>query len=250
MSYFVDLNCDLGESFGAYTIGQDEEILKYITSANIACGYHAGDDVTMEKTILLAKKYGVAVGAHPSFFDRENFGRQEQNLPPQEIYQLVQKQIKILKSVASKHDVRLTHVKPHGALYNMSAKDATVARTIALAVKEYDPELILFGLSGSHSINEAQKLGLKTRSEVFADRTYRDDGSLTARKESHALIEDVAKAVEQVLQFIQKHTVTATSGKEIQVLAETICIHGDGEHAIKFAQAINEALGDGLMINN
>ena len=232
-----DLNCDMGEG-----IGNEEAIMPFISSANIACGYHAGDDVTMEKTILLAKKYGVAIGAHPSFFDRENFGRTEMNLSLTEIYELVQKQIKILRSLAAKHDMIVTHVKPHGALYNMSAKNSIIARSIAQAVKDYDSNLIFFGLSGSHSIKEAQSIGLETRSEVFADRTYQDDGSLTPRTHPNALLKNTTEAVEQVLQMIHKKTVTTISGKEISVTAETICIHGDGEHAAQFAQAINEAL--------
>ena len=232
-----DINCDMGEG-----IGTDAAIMPFISSANIACGYHAGDDITMNDTILLAKKYGVAVGAHPSFFDRENFGRTEMKLPEEEIYGLVQKQIKILRSFAAKHDVVLQHVKPHGALYNMSAKDITIAHAIALAVKEYDPKLVLFGLSESHSIIEARKLGLKTRSEVFADRSYQDDGSLTPRTKPNALIHDTEQAVEQVLQMVHKKTVTTVSGKKIPVFAETICIHGDGEHAVALAKAIHDAL--------
>ena len=220
----------------------DERIMPFITSANIACGFHAGDDITMNKTILLAKKYGVAVGAHPSFFDRENFGRTEMKLTVEEVYELVQKQLKILRSIAAQHDRVLQHVKPHGALYNMSAKDVTIAQTIALAIKDYDARLVLFGLSESHSIKEARKLGLQTKSEVFADRTYADDGSLTPRSQPNALIQDTKKAVEQALQMIHKKTVTAVSGKIIPVVAETICIHGDGVHAVEFAKAINEAL--------
>ncbi|MEO6453480.1 MAG: 5-oxoprolinase subunit PxpA [Ginsengibacter sp.] len=232
-----DINCDMGEG-----IGNDEAIMPFISSANIACGFHAGDDITMNKTILLAKRFGVGAGAHPSFFDRENFGRTEINLPMKEIYELVQKQVKVLRSVAAKHDVVLQHVKPHGALYNMSAKDVTIAHAIALAVKDYDANLVLYGLSESHSIKEAQGLGLKTRSEVFADRTYQDDGSLTPRSYPNALIRDTKQTVEQALQMIYKKTVTTISGKTIPVVAETICIHGDGKHATEFAKAINEAL--------
>jgi len=233
----ADINCDMGEG-----IGNDEAIMPFISSANIACGYHAGDEITMNKTILLAKKYRVAVGAHPSFFDRENFGRTEMHLATQEIYELVQKQIKILHSIAAKHEVVMQHVKPHGALYNMSAKDVVTAHAIAAAVKDYDPNLVLFGLSGSHSIKEAQGLGLKTNSEVFADRTYQDDGSLTPRSQRNALIDDTKKVVEQVLQMINKKTVTTVSGNIITVVPGTICIHGDGAHAAEFAKAINEAL--------
>ena len=232
-----DLNCDLGEG-----IGNDEAIIPFVSSVNIACGFHAGDDITMTKTILLAKKFGVAIGAHPSFDDRENFGRLEMQLSVKEIYELVQKQIRILRSIAAKQDTVLQHIKPHGALYNMSAKNVTIAHAIALAVKDDDSGLVLFGLSGSHSIKEAQRLGLKTKSEVFADRTYLDDGNLTPRSQPNALITDARQAVAQALQMIHKKTVTTVSGKTIPVVAETICIHGDGPHAVEFAKAINEAL--------
>ena len=232
-----DLNCDLGEG-----IGNDEAIIPFVSSVNIACGFHAGDDITMSKTILLAKKFGVAIGAHPSFDDRENFGRLEMQLSVKEIYELVQKQIRILRSIAAKQDTVLQHIKPHGALYNMSVKNVTIAHAIALAVKDDDSGLVLFGLSGSHSIKEAQRLGLKTKSEVFADRTYLDDGNLTPRSQPNALITDARQAVAQALQMIHKKTVTTVSGKTIPVVAETICIHGDGPHAVEFAKAINEAL--------
>lgn len=227
----------------------DEAIMPFISSANIACGFHAGDDITMTRTVLLAKKNGVAVGAHTSFFDRENFGRTEMKLPLKEIYDLVQKQIKIIKSIGAKHDVLLNHVKPHGALYNMSAKDVTIAHVIALAVKEYDPNLVLVGLCASNSINEAARLGLKTKSEVFADRTYQDDGSLTPRFQSNALITNPRHAVQQTLQMIRANTVTTVSGKTIPVVAETICIHGDGDHALEFVIAINNALKNDCSTN-
>jgi len=232
-----DINCDLGEG-----IGNDEAIMPFISSANIACGFHAGDAVMMDQTVLLAKRNGVVIGAHPSFYDRENFGRTEMHLSVTEIYNLVQKQIQILRSVAARHEMRLKHVKPHGALYNMSAKNATIARAIAQAVKEHDPNLVLFGLSGSHSVQEAQQLGLKTCSEVFADRTYQDDGSLTPRSQPNALIHNTKQAVTQTLQMIQQKTVNSVSGKEMPIIAETICIHGDNHEAIAFAKAINEAL--------
>ena len=234
-----DINCDMGEG-----IGNDEAIMPFISSANIACGFHAGDDVTMNNTVLMAKKYGVAVGAHPSFFDRENFGRTEMKLSPEEIYELVQKQIKILKSVAIKHDVLLQHAKPHGALYNMSAKDPGVAQAIARAIKDYDANLILFGLSGSGSIKAAMDIGLKTQSEVFADRTYQDDGNLTPRSQANALIHDASEAVAQALQMVLKKTVITVSGKTIPVIADTICIHGDSAQAVAFAKAIHAALSN------
>jgi UPF0271 protein len=233
----VDLNCDMGEG-----TDNDELIMPFISSANIACGYHAGDEKTIWKTIELAVKHKVAVGAHVSFLDKENFGRSEMNLTANEIYELVEQQLIIIKEIADSFDIKLNHVKPHGALYNMSARDVAIAKAIAEAVKDFDSNLILFGLSESHSIHEAKAAGLKTASEVFADRTYQDDGSLTPRSQPNALIEDADKAIQQVLQMIKKGTVTSVSGKEIPIKAETICIHGDGKHAAAFAKTIYENL--------
>jgi len=233
----VDLNCDMGEG-----IGNDELIMPFISSANIACGYHAGDEKTIWKTIELALKYKVAVGAHVSFLDRENFGRSEMKLPAAEVYDLITQQLIIIKEIADSFSLKLNHVKPHGALYNMAAKDAGLAHGIASAIKDFDERLLLFGLSGSHSINEARAIGLRTVSEVFADRTYRDDGSLTPRSQPNALIEDLEKSIKQVLQMINHRTVTTTSGKTIPIVSETICIHSDGKHAAAFAKNIFENL--------
>jgi UPF0271 protein len=233
----LDLNCDMGEG-----IGNDELIMPFITSANIACGYHAGDAATMWQTVESAIKHKISIGAHPSFLDRKNFGRTEMNLDQEEIYELVSQQLIILNEITSELDTKLHHVKPHGALYNMSANNAALANTIAKAVKDFDSNLILFGLSGSHSISEAKKLGLKTASEVFADRTYQDDGSLTPRSQPNALIEETDKAVAQVLQMIKQRTVTTVSGKIIPIVAETICIHGDGKLAAQFAKTIYNAI--------
>jgi UPF0271 protein len=233
----IDINCDMGEG-----IGNDEAIMPFITSANIACGYHAGDEKTMRQTISLAKKYGVNIGAHPSFLDRENFGRTEINCTPEEVYGLVKTQLLLFKKLADECEVVIHHVKPHGALYNQSAKDNAVAKAIAYAVKDFDATLVLFGLSGSTSISEANAIGLKTGSEVFADRTYQDDGSLTPRSQNNALIEEEAKAIQQVLQIAQKKTVTTLSGKDIPIIAETICLHGDGKHAVQFANNIHHTL--------
>jgi UPF0271 protein len=226
----IDINCDMGEG-----IGNDEAIMPFITSANIACGYHAGDEQTIRTTILLAKKHGVNIGAHPSFLDRENFGRTEMKTTLGEVYQLITEQLFLFKKVADASEAVMHHVKPHGALYNMAARDAALAKTIAQAVKNFDDRLILFGLSGSVSIEEAKRLELKALSEVFADRTYQDNGTLTPRSEPNALIEDEEKAVAQVLQMVQKGTVTTISGKEVPITAETVCIHGDGKHAVTFA---------------
>jgi 5-oxoprolinase (ATP-hydrolysing) subunit A len=231
------LNCDMGEGTGT-----DEFIMPFINAANIACGYHAGDSVTMWQTVELAIKHNVAIGAHISFLDKENFGRSEMQLSSDEVYELVSQQLIILNEITTALDTKITHVKPHGALYNMSARDAMLANIIAKAIKDFDSSLILVGLSGSHSINEAKKIELKTASEVFADRTYQDDGTLTPRSQSNALIEEVDKVVKQVLQMTKEGMVTTTSGKTIPVVAETICIHGDGKHALEFAKAIHNAV--------
>lgn len=233
----IDINCDLGEG-----IGNDELIMPYISSANIACGYHAGDANTMKQTVDLCKKYNVAVGAHPSFPDKENFGRTDMLLHPGEIYEMIIKQINGLEKVAMSADVPVHHVKPHGALYNMAARDKGLAPFVALALLDTNPKYILYGLSGSYLIKEAKNLGLKTVSEVFADRTYKDDGSLTSRNKPGALIENTDAAVAQVLQMVKERTVTSVTGKKVPIVAETICIHGDGEHAVEFAKAVHRAL--------
>jgi UPF0271 protein len=223
-------------------IGNDEAIMPFITSANIACGYHAGDPTTMLDTILLAKGFNVAVGAHPSFLDRENFGRTEVKSSPQEVYELVITQIKMLGYLAEENNVPLHHVKPHGALYNMAAKDATLAKAIVEAVKLCDANLILYGLSGSHLIKEAKAVGLKNANEVFADRTYQNDGSLTPRSQPNALIEDETEAIHQVLCMIKGKKVITASRRYISIFADTVCIHGDGKHAVAFAQKIHNTL--------
>lgn len=231
------INCDMGEG-----VGNDELIMPFIHSANIACGYHAGDAATMQQTVELCLKYKVAIGAHPSFFDRENFGRTEVKLEQEEIYDLISQQLFILNETVAGFDTKLLHVKPHGALYNMSAKDSLLAKTIARAVKDFDASLIVVGLSGSYSVSEAKALGLKTANEVFADRSYQDDGSLTPRSQSNAIIDDTEKVVQQVVQMINEGTVTTKSGKKIPIVAETICIHGDGKQAVDFAKAIHNAI--------
>lgn len=223
-------------------MGNDELIMPFISSANIACGYHAGDEKTMWGTIELALKHKVAIGAHVSFLDRENFGRNEMNLPAAEVYDLITQQLIVIKEIADSLSARINHVKPHGALYNMAAKDARLASVIASAIKDFDETLVLFGLSGSYSISEAKAIGLRTASEVFADRTYREDGSLTPRTQSNALIEDADKSIQQVLQMVKQRTVTTISGKTIPIVAQSICIHGDGKQAAAFAKNIFEKL--------
>ena len=236
----IDINCDMGEG-----IGNDDAIMPFISSANIACGYHAGDEKTMRQTVDSAIKNKVAIGAHPSFFDRKNFGRTEINLPADEIYDLVLLQLRTIDQIINEKKGKLHHVKPHGALYNMSAKNSQVAQAIAQAVKDFDEGLILFGLSGSVSIAVAKQAGLNTASEVFADRTYQDDGSLTSRSQPNALIDDEQQVLQQVLQMVKQKTVRALSGNNIPIIADTVCIHGDGKYAVQFARALNKKLSLG-----
>ncbi|WP_100371714.1 LamB/YcsF family protein [Bacillus sp. FJAT-45037] len=238
----IDLNCDLGESFGSYTIGQDELILDHISSANIACGYHAGDHNVMAKTVKMAKEKGVSIGAHPGFQDLMGFGRRVIETSQIDIYNSVVYQINALKGFCQLYNVRMKHVKPHGALYNMAAKDAGVAKAIAEAVYDADATLILFGLSGSELTKKGEELGLTVAHEVFADRTYQRDGSLTPRTQTNALLHDTDEAVKQVLQIVQTGTVVAVDGTTIPIKSDTICIHGDGEHALAFADSLNKII--------
>lgn len=233
----IDINCDLGEG-----LSNDALVMPYISSANIACGYHAGDDSIMKRTIELAIANKVSIGAHPGFLDKNNFGRTEMNLPLLQIYDLVTEQINSLEVFAKSMGAKVRHVKPHGALYNMSAKNPAIASTISEAVFTIDPRLVLFGLSGSYSISEAKAKGLITAAEVFADRTYRDDGSLTPRTASNAMIESVKDSLQQVFQLINTQTVTTITGKQLLMEAETICIHGDGDQPVTFAKNIFEGL--------
>jgi UPF0271 protein len=223
-------------------IGNDESIMPFITSANISCGFHAGNGDIIRHTMALAIKHNVFIGAHPSFRDKENFGRREMDLGHDKLYAIVLEQLIKMDLIAKEKGTIIHHVKPHGALYNMAARIPEVAGTIVQAIKDFDEELILYGLSNSCLITEGKALGLKTASEVFADRTYQDDGSLTPRSEPNALIEDEEQCVRQVLQMIKKGTVTTISGNSIPIIADTICIHGDGKHAVSFAQKIHDAL--------
>ncbi len=238
----VDLNCDMGEGFGAWKMGNDAEMMGYVSSINVACGFHAGDASTIRKTIELAVKNGVAIGAHPSFPDLQGFGRREMSLSNEDIFDIVVYQVSAVKGICEVLGTNLNHVKPHGALYNQAAKDSRVARAIANAVCAVDRDLMFYGLSGSEMIKEAESAGLRTASEVFSDRTYRKDGSLTPRTESNALIRNSKEAVLQVMQMVADSSVTATTGETIPIKADTICIHGDGENAVQFAKLINESL--------
>ena len=238
----VDLNCDLGESFGNYTCGLDAQVIPHISSANVACGFHASDPLVMAKTVALAKQYGAAVGAHPGYPDLVGFGRRNMNVSPAELKAMVQYQIGALKAFCEAQGVAMQHVKPHGAMYNMAAKDHKLANAICEAIAEVDNRLILLGLSGSQMLEAAKEVGIPCASEVFADRAYEDDGSLTARALEGAVITDEEQAIARVLQMVQEGTVTARSGKTIPIQADSICLHGDGAKAVEFAKRIREAL--------
>ncbi|WP_085506410.1 LamB/YcsF family protein [Thalassobacillus devorans] len=238
----IDLNCDMGESFGTYQKGRDEEILEHITSANVACGFHAGDFTTMRKTTEMAMEKGVGIGAHPGLPDLMGFGRRNIDISPQEAYELVVYQIGALNGFVKAEGGSLQHVKPHGALYNMAAKRQDLSEAIAEAVYKVDPELVLFGLAGSELVKAGKQAGLRTASEVFSDRTYQEDGTLTSRKEQNALLTDYEEAVSQVIRMVKEKKVHTIQGKDIDVQADTICIHGDGENALDFAKYINRAL--------
>ncbi|RXJ10379.1 5-oxoprolinase subunit PxpA [Lelliottia nimipressuralis] len=229
----VDLNADLGEGCGS-----DAELLTLVSSANIACGFHAGDAQTMRESVRGALQNGVAIGAHPSFPDRENFGRTAMNLPPETVYVQMLYQIGALAAIARAEGGQLRHVKPHGMLYNQAAKDAQLADAIARAVHAVDGNLILVGLAGSELIRAGERYSLVTREEVFADRGYRADGSLVPRSEPGALIADEEQALAQTLDMVQQGRVKSTSGEWASVRAQTVCLHGDGEHALAFARRL------------
>ncbi|MFD1780405.1 5-oxoprolinase subunit PxpA [Fredinandcohnia salidurans] len=245
----IDLNCDLGESFGTYKIGKDEEVLSFISSANVACGFHAGDPHVINQTVQLAKKYGVAIGAHPGFQDLVGFGRRTMAVSPKDVYDLVLYQIGALAAFCKAHEVKLSHVKPHGALYNMAAVDTNLAEAIAKAVRIFDPTLSLYGLAGSKLIEAGEKYGLHTVSEVFADRTYQPNGTLTPRTQEGAVIHDSNVAIKQVLQMVKEQTVQTTTGEIIPIKADSICVHGDNDHALQFVQELRQALtNEGITI--
>lgn len=240
--FVVDLNCDLGESFGKYKLGNDEDMLPLVTSVNVACGFHAGDPGTMRKTVKLALEKQVAIGAHPGLPDLNGFGRRNLDISPQEAFDMVVYQIGALYGFVKAEGGEMRHVKPHGALYNMAAINADLADAIAEAIYRVNPELILYGLSGSELIRAGLKIGLRTASEVFADRTYQIDGTLTPRSQADALISDPTVAVMQIMQMVKEGTVRSLQGIDVPILAETICIHGDGKHAIEFAGSIRKML--------
>jgi len=235
----VDLNADLGEG-----CANDEALLQLVSSANIACGFHAGDAQTMRQSVRWALKYGVAIGAHPSFPDRENFGRTAMRLPPETVYAQVVYQLGALAAITCAEGGEMVHVKPHGMLYNQAATDAILADAIARAVHTINPGLRLVGLAGSELIRAGERLGLKTRQEVFADRRYQSDGTLVPRSQPDAMIESDELALDQTLAMVQQGKVLSREGLWVPVSADTVCLHGDGEHALTFARRLREAFGE------
>jgi UPF0271 protein len=244
MAKHIDLNCDMGESYGAWKMGQDEALLDFVTSANIACGYHAGDPATMQRTVQCAVAKGVALGAHPSLPDLQGFGRRTMAISPEEARGLTLYQMGALDAFARAAGSRLRHVKAHGALYNMAAKDRALADAIASAVRDFDPSLILVGLSGSELIKAGLALGLPCASEVFADRGVEPDGSLTPRGRPGAMIEDEDLAVARVLRMVLEGKVTGRDGADVAIQADTVCIHGDQPKALAFARRLRQALAE------
>lgn len=238
----IDLNCDLGESFGAYRIGMDEEVIPYITSANVACGYHAGDPLVMKKTVAMCKAHHVGIGAHPGYPDLLGFGRRNMVVKPEEAKAYVMYQVGALKAFCDAEGIAMKHVKPHGALYNMAGRDYALARAIAEGVQAVDGSLRLMALSGSQMIQAAEDIGLPYASEVFADRAYQSDGSLVPRTQPGAMIEEEEEAIRRVIRMALEGKTTAIDGKEITIRADSVCVHGDGQKALAFVKKIRAAL--------
>ncbi len=247
--FYIDLNCDMGESYGAYTMGNDEAIMPFLSSVNIACGFHAGDPSTIRKTVKAALKHQLKIGAHPGFSDLQGFGRREMKLTAEEVYETTLYQVGALSAFVKAAGSLLHHVKPHGALYNMAAVNPAYADAVASAVFDIDPSLYLYGLSGSELIKAAKRRGLGVKNEVFADRTYQQDGTLTPRSQEHALIKNTDTAINQVLKLLKDGVVTTPEGQDVVVTADTICIHGDGNLALDFAREIYSRLKrEGIVI--
>ncbi|WP_280769543.1 LamB/YcsF family protein [Salipaludibacillus daqingensis] len=240
--YNIDLNSDLGESFGAYKIGMDEKVLELVTSANIACGYHAGDHNVMAATVKLAAEKGVGIGAHPGFPDLLGFGRRNIQTTPLDIYHFIVYQMSALKGFCDLNDVKMQHVKPHGALFNMATVDKGMAEAIAEAVYDSNPDLYLFGLSGGELVKAGEKIGLKVANEVFADRTYQPNGTLTPRTDPNAMVKEVDEAVSRVIGMVKEGKTTAVDGSIIPLQADTICVHGDEPSALLFVQNLRDSL--------
>lgn len=247
--YKVDLNSDLGESFGCYKIGMDEEVLKHITSANIACGFHAGDPIQMDKTVKLAMENNVQIGAHPGFMDVIGFGRREMKISKDEVKAYVKYQLGALNSFVISNGAKIQHVKAHGALYNMAAKDYDISLSIAQAVYEVDKNIILLGLANSSIIDAGKDVGLRVANEVFADRAYNGDGTLVSRSLEGSIIYDPNIAIKRVIKMVKENKVEDINGKDIDIKADSICVHGDNPKAIEFVKNIkSELIKEGINI--
>lgn len=240
--YRVDLNSDLGESFGRYTLGMDEKIIPLITSANVACGFHASDPVVMEKTIAMAEKANIRVGAHPGFLDLMGFGRRNMVISPEEAKAYTLYQVGALAAFAQAKGCRLQHVKPHGALYNMAAKDYELSRAICEGIYGFDKDLIVLALSGGELARAAKDMGMRVAQEVFADRAYEADGTLVNRRKEGAMITDEEEAISRVIRMVKEKKVTAVTGNDISIEADSVCVHGDGQKALAFVERIRAAL--------
>ena len=238
----ININCDLGEKSKFHSIENDPELLNIVNSANIACGYHAGDEETMNLVIKISKSNGVSIGAHPSFNDPDNFGRKKINLTSSEINKLITDQYEILQRVAQQHNEEVTHIKPHGALNNMACEDLELANTIAKAINGIDKNIIFLVPTGSQMENAAKKLNMKIACEIFADRNYEDDGNLVSRSKDNALITDPEIAKKHVLKMVQNQALNCFSGKQINCEIDSICIHGDNKSSLATAKAIKENL--------
>lgn len=242
MTLSVDVNADLGESFGNYIIGNDEKIIPLISSANVACGFHASDPKVMLDTVKLIKKSRVGLGAHPGFPDKEGFGRRYMDCTNEEIYSMVLYQLSALDGIARTVGVEMNHVKPHGALYNATFTDENLARVIAQAVKDFNPNLKLMGLSENNLVKAGEEIGLEVVHEVFLDRAYENDGTLVSRRKEGAMITDSKLAVERGIRMITEGKVETIDGQDIDIKADSICVHGDGEKALQFVKEIKKAL--------
>lgn len=239
--YTIDLNSDLGESFGDYVLGMDSEVLKYVSSANIACGWHAGDPIIMDKTVKLAKEMGVSIGAHPGYNDLMGFGRRNMSLSFNEIKMYVKYQLGALMAISTAYCVKIQHLKPHGAMYNAAAVNYEYARAISEAIYEVDKNIILLGLANSEMIVAGKEVGLKTANEVFADRAYMDNGTLVPRGLEGAMIKDTNFVIKRAIQMIKQGTVESINGKTINIKADSICVHGDNLKAVEFVKKIRES---------
>ncbi len=242
MSYYIDLNSDLGESFGAYTMGMDEEVLQYVTSANIACGWHAGDPMVMKQTVELCHQKGVAIGAHPGYLDLMGFGRRNMTVQPEEAKAYMIYQVGALQAFCDVHGLSLQHMKLHGAFYNTACVTPALADAILDGLEAVNPSLAAMVLSGSYIAKEAQKRGIPVIQEVFADRGYTDEGKLVPRTEQGAFIHDPKEAVERVLMMIKEGCVLSNTGKSISIQADSVCVHGDNPQALEFVKALREGL--------